>query len=405
MILLKHKYKTLKKQYIKKNTKEFHQVILALFAGGFSTFSILYCVQSILPIFSKQFYLTPAESSLSLSAATVTMALGMLFTGPLSDVIGRKIIMSASLIIATLLTIICSMMSSWTSIVLIRSLTGLALSGVVTVAMTYISEEIHPNSLSLCMGLYISGNTIGGCSGRLLTSIITEKFSWHVALLIIGLFSLISSCFFLYFLPKSKNFCSIPINFRNFLHLFFLQLKKPALLILFLLGFILMGSFVTVFNYIGYRLILEPFFLCHSSIGFLSIIYLTGVYSSPKAGILIEKYHRNDILIASILLMIIGVFITQYNQLLIIILGLIIFSSGFFASHSTASSWIGSHTNTAKVQATSLYLFFYYLGSSVFGTFGGFFWFYLKWPGISIFIIIMLFIGIILSYTLKKINS
>lgn len=391
------------KQYTKKNTKKFNKVILALFSGGFATFSILYCVQSILPIFSKQFFLTPAESSLSLSAATGMMAIGMLFTGSLSDIFGRKLIMSLSLLIAAILTIICSKMTSWSTIVLLRSLTGLALSGVVSVAMTYISEEIHPNSLSFCMGLYISGNTIGGCSGRLLSSILSEKFSWNIALMVIGFFSFLSSCFFLYFLPPSKNFSSTSINLRSFLNNFYLHLKNSELLILFIIGFILMGSFVTIFNYIGYRLILKPFSLCQSTIGFFSIIYLTGVYSSPKAGILINKYNRNNVLIISLLLMLIGLFITQYNQLFIIILGLIIFSGGFFASHSIASSWVGSHTNIAKVQSTSLYLFFYYLGSSVFGTFGGFFWFHLKWFGISSFIIIMLFLGIVLSFQLKKI--
>lgn len=403
MILLKEKKVFLKKkEYIKRNTKKFNQVVLALFSGGFSTFSILYCVQSILPIFSKQFYLTPAESSLSLSAATGMMAIGMLFTGPLSDVFGRKLIMATSLLIAAVLTIICSKMTDWTAIVFLRSLTGLALSGVVAVAMTYISEEIHPKSLSFCMGLYISGNTIGGCSGRLLSSILSEKFSWNISLMIIGLFSLISSCFFVYLLPPSKNFCSISINLRKFLGNFHLHLKNPALFILFMIGLILMGSFVTIFNYIGYRLMLEPFFLCQSSIGLLSIIYLTGVYSSPKAGILINKYSRNNILIVSLILMVTGLLITQYDQLLIIILGLIIFSGGFFASHSIASSWIGSYANTATVQAASLYLFFYYLGSSIFGTFGGFFWFHLKWFGISIFVINMLFLGIFLSIKLKK---
>ncbi|ANZ22813.1 hypothetical protein ATN01_02925 [Buchnera aphidicola (Diuraphis noxia)] len=391
-----------KKQYIKKNTRKFNQVILALFSGGFSTFSILYCVQSILPVFSKEFSLTPAESSWSLSSATGMMAFGMLFTGPLSDVIGRKSIMSASLFIAAILTIICSMMTSWTNIVLFRALTGLALSGVVAVAMTYISEEIHPNSLSFCMGLYISGNTIGGCSGRLLSSLLSERFSWNISLIIIGLFSFISSCLFLYFLPESKNFHSISINFYSFLTRFYSQLKKPKLCILFLIGFILMGSFVTIFNYISYRLILEPFFLYPSTIGLLSMIYLTGVYSSPKAGILIKKYSRKNVLIMSLCLMLIGVFVTQYNQLYIIILGLIVFSSGFFASHSIASSWISSQTKTAKVQATSLYLFFYYLGSSLFGTVGGYFWLHLQWLGISIFITTMLLLGVILSLKLKK---
>ncbi|WP_422667577.1 MFS transporter [Buchnera aphidicola] len=394
-----------KKEYIQKGTKKFNQVILSLFLGGFSTFSILYCVQSILPVFSKQFLLTPAESSLSLSAATAMMAIGMLFTGPLSDVMGRKFIMSSSLLISAILTILCSYMNNWADIVLFRALTGFSLSGVVSVAMVYISEEIDPSSLSFSMGLYISGNTIGGCSGRLMSSILSEYFSWHIALMIIGFCSFLSSCFFLYLLPPSRNFNSISIDIRIFLKNFYSHLINPKLFILFLIGFILMGSFVTIFNYIGYRLMLTPFFLCPSSIGFLSIIYLTGVYSSPKAGILIQKYHRNHILTIALFLMITGVIVTQKNHLLIIIFGLILFSGGFFASHSVVSSWISSCTHIAKVQATSLYLFFYYLGSSIFGTFGGFFWFFSQWLGISIFIITMLIFGIFLSYQLKNNNK
>ncbi|QFQ32733.1 MFS transporter [Buchnera aphidicola (Aphis fabae)] len=401
---MKNQNFTKKNIYIKKNTKEFNQIILSLFLGGFSSFSILYCVQSILPIFSKQFCLTATESSLSLSATTATMAIGTLFTGILSDVIGRKLIMSISLFIASVLTIICATVDHWKMIIFLRALIGLSLSGVVAIGITYIVEEIHSNSLSFCIGLYISGNTIGGCSGRIISSIIAEYFSWNISLFIIGCFSLISSFLFLYLLPSSKNFYPISIDYKKFLNYFYLHLKNPILSILFMIGFLLMGSFITIFNYIGYRLILKPFLFSSSSIGLLSIIYLTGVYSSPKAGILINKYNKGNILIISLLLMILGILITQFNQIIIIILGLIIFSGGFFASHSIASSWVGLYAKFAKVQATSLYLFFYYLGSSVFGTFSGFFWFYSKWLGISIFMIIILIYGIFLCFKLKKNN-
>ncbi|MDE5285597.1 MAG: MFS transporter, partial [Buchnera aphidicola] len=169
----------IKKDYIIQGTKKFNNFILALFLGGFSTFSILYSVQSILPVFSTQFSLTPAESSLALSTATAAMSIGMLFTGPLSDIIGRKLIMSISLLIAALLTILCSGMNTWTSIILMRALIGLSLSGVVAIAITYISEEIDPALLPYSIGLYISGNTIGGFFGRLISSILAEKFSWN----------------------------------------------------------------------------------------------------------------------------------------------------------------------------------------------------------------------------------
>ncbi|MBZ2279966.1 MFS transporter, partial [Buchnera aphidicola] len=73
-------------------------------------------------------------------------------------------------------------MHTWASIILMRSLIGLSLSGVVAIAITYISEEIDPTSLPYSIGLYISGNTIGGFFGRLISSVLAEKFSWNIAL-------------------------------------------------------------------------------------------------------------------------------------------------------------------------------------------------------------------------------
>jgi MFS transporter, YNFM family, putative membrane transport protein len=393
------------KIYIKKGTKRFTEVILAFFSAGLSTFAILYCVQPILPLFSEEFHLSPAQSSLSLSSATSTMAIGMLFTGPLSDIFGRKKIMTSSLFLAAFCTIFCSTMHSWEAIIFMRALTGLALSGVAAVAMTYLSEEIDPSFLAFSMGLYISGNTIGGCLGRFLTSILAIHFSWDIALRVIGISALISASLFLYLLPNSKNFNSAPLNIRTLFSDFLFQCRDPVLSKLFFMGFIIMGSFVTLFNYVGYRLMLSPFFINQTIIGFLSLFYLIGVYSSPQAGILTEKYNKGIVLINALLLMIIGLLITQSNQLYFIFFGLMLFAAGFFAVHSVASSWIGHHTIGNKAQKSSLYLFFYYLGSSIFGTCGGFFWFSGGWTSISLFIISMLILGIFLAIRLERIEK
>ncbi|HXK00682.1 MAG TPA: MFS transporter [Buchnera sp. (in: enterobacteria)] len=393
------------KIYIQQGTRKFTKVILAFFSAGLSTFAILYCVQPILPLFSEKFHLSPAQSSLSLSSATSTMAIGMLFTGPLSDILGRKKVMASSLFLAAFCTIFCSTMHSWEAIIIMRALTGLALSGVAAVAMTYLSEEIDPSFLAFSMGLYISGNTIGGCLGRFLTSILAITFSWDIALRVIGISALISASLFLYLLPNSKNFNRAPLNIKTLLSDFLFQCKDPVLSKLFLIGFVIMGSFITLFNYVGYRLMLSPFSINQTIIGFLSLFYLIGVYSSPQAGILTEKYNKGIILINALLLMIIGLLVTQLNQLYFIFFGLMIFAAGFFAAHSVASSWIGHHTIGSKAQKSSLYLFFYYLGSSIFGTCGGFFWFSGGWTNISLFIVSTLILGIFLAIRLKRIET
>ncbi|CAL4325570.1 Inner membrane transport protein YnfM [Buchnera aphidicola (Mindarus abietinus)] len=393
---------TSKKELVKRNTKKFIKIALSFFFAGFSTFSILYCVQPILPIFSKEFHLTPSQSSISLSATTITMAIGMLFTGSFSDFFGRKKVMSISLLISAILTILCSAVNNWHEIIIMRLLIGLALSGVTAVGMSYLSEEIYPNDLSFSIGLYISGNTFGGFIGRFLSAIIGNYFSWRIVFLIIGFFSLISTIIFLLMLPKSKNFKSVSLNYISFINSFLFHLKDRALIILFIIGFILMGSFITLFNYIGYRLMVSPFFLDPNLISLLSVVYLTGVYTSPKAGTLINRYNRSTILIFSFFIMIIGLIVTQFNNYLSIFLGLTLFSGSFFSAHSIASSSIGYRVKEAKGQASSMYLISYYFGASILGTIGGLFWLFGCWIGVSIFVLNLLLIGIYLSFKLKK---
>jgi len=80
-------------QFIKRGTPQFMRVTLALFSAGLATFALLYCVQPILPVLSHEFGVSPASSSVSLSISTGMLAIGLLFTGPLSDAIGRKPVM------------------------------------------------------------------------------------------------------------------------------------------------------------------------------------------------------------------------------------------------------------------------------------------------------------------------
>ncbi|KAB8310082.1 MFS transporter [Erwinia endophytica] len=391
------------KTYITRGTRQFTHATLALFCAGLSTFAVLYCVQPILPVFSENFHLTPAQSSLSLSVTTVMMALGMLVTGPVSDAVGRKSVMSVSLLLAAIFTLACSAMSSWEGVLAMRALTGLALSGVAAVAMTWLSEELHPVFLSFSMGLYISGNSIGGLTGRLSTGILADHFSWHVSLCLVGLFALIAAGLFFRLLPPSQHFRPSSLHPHKLLVNFMFQWRDTGLPMLFLVGFILMGSFVTLFNYVSYRFLSAPFSLSQTVVGLLSVVYLTGTYSSPRAGIMTPRYGRGVVLMASLGLMLAGLLATQFTSLFLVLPGLMLFAAGFFAAHSVASSWVGHRARRARGQASSLYLFFYYFGSSVAGTLGGVFWNSYGWLGVSGFIAVMLTGGLLLANKLRKI--
>lgn len=388
--------------FIERGTPQFMRLTLALFSAGLATFALLYCVQPILPVLSQDFGVSPATSSLSLSVSTGLMALGLLITGPLSDAVGRKSVMVVALLLAALFTLMSAFMTSWQGILIIRALVGLSLSGVAAVAMTYLSEEIHPSVVAFSMGLYISGNSIGGMSGRLLSGVLTDFFSWRIAIGVIGLLALASAVMFWRILPASRHFRpsslkphTLAINFR-------LQFRDAGLPMLFAEGFLLMGAFVTLFNYIGYRLLAAPWFLSQAVVGLLSVVYLTGTYSSPKAGALTARYGRGPVLMVSIMIMLAGLLVTWFDSLIIILIGMMLFTAGFFAAHSTASGWIGRRARRAKGQASSLYLFCYYVGSSTAGTLGGFFWHSFAWTGVVLFLSCLLLIALFVARRLRN---
>src|SRR5208337_3781757 len=93
-------------EFIRHRTPAFRRTNLGMFVAGVVTFGLLYCVQPLMPEFSRQFDVRAAESALSLSLTSAVLAITMLFAGPISDAWGRKAIMTLSLLSSTLIVLL-----------------------------------------------------------------------------------------------------------------------------------------------------------------------------------------------------------------------------------------------------------------------------------------------------------
>jgi len=163
-----------------------------------------------------------------------------------------------------------------------------------------------------------------------------------------------------------------------------------------------MGGFVTIYNYVGYRLVSAPFSLSQTEMGFIFSVYLFGVVSSAWVGSLSVQIGRRNLLPVTLGMMLAGTALTSINSLWIIVVGIAVLTVGFFGTHSVASAWVGARAQTDKAQASSLYLFAYYLGSSVVGSLGGVFWNRARWPGVAEMTIVLLLIAIVLAFRLRR---
>ncbi|KQQ38430.1 hypothetical protein ASG19_05140 [Rhizobium sp. Leaf306] len=373
------------KLYLVRGTPAYGRASLAFFMSGFSTFALLYCVQPLMPIFARDFGVSPAASSLSLSLSTGFLAVAIFCAAAVSERFGRRSLMFVSLLGASICTIACAALPNWNLLLIIRALEGLLLGGVPAVAMAYLSEEIDPKGLGAAMGLYIAGNAFGGMAGRVVTGVLAEYFSWRLALVGMGALGIVAAIGFLVLLPPSRNFVPRKSNLRYHVDAWLGHLNHPALALLFAIGFLLMGAFVTIYNYIGFRLVDAPYSLDQTELGLIFTVYLFGIVASWTAGILGDRFGHFAVMLTGIVLAFAGVVITLATPLPLIILGIVLLTSGFFIAHSVASALVGRMAKGTKGHASSLYLLGYYLGSSVAGSVGGHFWSADGWWAVSAF--------------------
>ncbi len=367
---------------IERGTSAYRRANLALFIAGFVTFSTLYTVQPLLPLFVAEFQVVPATASLALSVSTFALAWTLPASGTLSDALGRRVLMGIALVVTSLLSLATAASSTMPELLAVRLVQGVMLAGVPAVAMAYLNDEMSSRAIGAAMGLYIAGNACGGMTGRILTSVLADHLPWRGAIAVIGVIALLLSVLFWVVIPPSRHFQRQTFRIKPLTRSLLGHLREPGLLCLFTLAFLLMGGFVTLYNYVTFYLLAPPYALSQSQVALIFLAYACGAFGSSIMGGLVERLGRARILYAALAIMTVGVLLTLLAPLVMVVTGIVTFTIGFFGAHAVASAWVATRAVTARAQASSLYLLGYYLGSSISGTGGGFIWSLRGWPGV-----------------------
>ena len=203
-------------------------------------------------------------------------------------------------------------------------------------------------------------------------------------------------------LPASRRFVRREAGLAQLAAAWRGHLGDRGMLALFAMGFLSMGSFVTVFNYVSFRLVAPPFDLRPAAVGAVFLVYLCGAVSSPLFGGLAGRLGRGRVMAAAAALMAAGLALMSPDNLWALSAGLALFTIAFFGVHSIASGWIGQRATANRGQASAIYLFCYYMGSTCAGTLGGVFWHAHGWGGVGGFVGLLLAVGVTVSLGLAR---
>ena len=161
-------------------------------------------------------------------------------------------------------------------------------------------------------------------------------------------------------------------------------MKNPVLLCFFFVGFLLLGANLSIYSYVTFVFLDEPYSLSQSIVSWIFLIFIIGIFSSMITGRLVAKFGKVTFIYIALGITLLGVILLFVPSLAVMVLGLSLFTYGFFASHSVVSGLVGENAAANKAQASSLYLFFYYTGSSIGGTAAGVFWADFGWNGVVV---------------------
>jgi YNFM family putative membrane transporter len=369
--------------HLEAGTPAYRRANLAMFVAGFATFALLYCPQPLLPLLAHTFAASPAHASLAVSAATAALAVGLIPASLLADRFGRTPLMKFSLIGSAFGALLTPLAQDFTTLVALRALLGIAIAGLPAAAMAWLGEEIAPRAQGRAMGLYIAGNALGGMSGRFIAALVSEACGWRLAFFFLGLVGAGAAWLFWKSVPASRHFVARPVHLaalRADLAGIFRDAGLPRL---FLTAFLLMGAFVGLYNYLGFHLQAPPFGLGQTAVGAIFLLYVLGTWASAWSGRLVDRVGRRNVLWLMVVIMGAGLALSLAPRLPIIVLGVALFTFGFFGAHTTASGWVGQRAQTRRALAAALYLTGYYLGASIPASLAGIAWSTHGWPGVA----------------------
>ncbi|KAA2264105.1 MFS transporter [Solihabitans fulvus] len=344
---------------------------LAVTAAGLAAFALLYAPQAVLPQLAAEFGLRPGGASLAVSAATGALALTVLPIAALSEVVGRRPVMITAVVVAAVLGLALPFAPSYPVLIALRVAQGAAVAGLPAVAMAYLAEEVGVAGIGAAIGAMVAGNSVGGMSGRLLSGFSVGWLGWRGAVAAVGVFGAACAVLLVICLPRQRSGRRAARRTTSVLGGLRAAVSDPVLLAQYAVGALAMGSFVALYNVIGFRLAAPPLSLSPSVASLVFLAYAVGGVCSALAGRVADRLGRVPVLLGALAVTVAGALVTLPDAVPAVAVGFALFTGGFFAAHSVASGWVGARAPAhARGQASGLYLGAYYLGSSTGGTAG-----------------------------------
>jgi YNFM family putative membrane transporter len=348
--------------------------------AGFGTFINLYSPQALLPELATEFHVGPSAISALMTASTAAIALTAPFTGALADVVGRKRLITAAMFATVVPTLIMTLASSVPELTFWRFIQGLLLPPIFTVTVAYIGDEWPRADVARVAGVYMSGTSIGGFSGRFIPGVLADVIGWRAAFGVMAALTLVAAVIVALTLTRERRFIAsggLATSAWQMLR----HLRDPRLIATYAIGFGVLFNFVATFTYVSFHLAAPPYLFTPTLLGALFITYLASSPLVPWVGRAIALFGRRPFVLGLIAIWIVGALLMLAPPVAIILAGLTFCAVCGMLCQTVSTGYVTMIAAEGRSSAVGLYATVYYIGGSMGAFLGGIAWTAAGWDG------------------------
>jgi len=352
---------------------------IAVATTGFCAFLNLYSPQALLPELAREFSASPAEMSSVMTASAAAIALTAPFTGALADVIGRKRVITAAMLVVVIPMGLIALATSLESMIAWRFLQGLLLPPIFAVAIAYVGDEWPTAEVPGVAGLYITGASIGGFAGRFVPGVLADLIGWRSGFLALAVISLAGAVVVAAVLPRERSFVrseGLGASVRQMLR----HLRNPQLIATYAIGFGVLFNFIAVFTYVNFHLAAPPYSFSPTLLGTIFVTYLAGSATAPLIGWAVVRFGRRPFILGVLGAWACGALLLLAQPISAIIIGLLLCAVCGMLCQAISTGYVTAIAKEGRSSAVGLYVTAFYVGGSMGALLPGLAWSAAGWP-------------------------
>ena len=325
---------------------------------GFLTLVDLFATQAILPSLAQIYRVMPSEIGVAANASTLGMAIAGLLAGAFTGSVERKRAISISLLLLSIPTATLAFAPNLQVFALLRIVQGLFMATAFTLTLTHLAERCAVRTPA-ALAAYVTGAVAANLIGRLAAALVAGLVGAETSFLFFAGLNIAGALLCAVSLDRNT-----PDQFRGgqFWAAWLHHLRDPNLRRSFAIGFLILFGFIGVFTYVGFVLMRPPYSLSMTALGFVFLVFLPSMVTTPLAGSAVSKVGPSVALFGGLALAIAGLGLLLLPSLAMVILGMALVGVGTFFGQAVATGHVGRTATGDKAAASGLYLSAYYSG-------------------------------------------